>query len=59
MKKVPKNSYVGDLPASLDWSNVTGKAKNQGSCGSCYIFASTNMIEARLKILYNEDVLIS
>jgi Asp-tRNA(Asn)/Glu-tRNA(Gln) amidotransferase C subunit len=23
-----KNVFVGDLPKSLDWSNVTGEAKN-------------------------------
>ena len=27
-KKPLRSSYVGDLPESIDWSNVTGKAKN-------------------------------
>ena len=28
----------------------------KGNCGSCYAFATIRMIEARLKILYNEEV---
>lgn len=44
------------LPVSWDWRNVSGKSfvapvRQQGACGSCYIFAEIAVMEARLKIL--------
>uniref|UniRef100_A0A8C6FKF4 Dipeptidyl peptidase 1 n=1 Tax=Moschus moschiferus TaxID=68415 RepID=A0A8C6FKF4_MOSMO len=46
------------LPKSWDWRNVHGinfvtPVRNQGSCGSCYSFASMGMMEARIRILTN------
>ena len=46
------------LPDSFDWRNVNGVSyvspiRNQGSCGSCYAFASMAMSEARLRIYSN------
>ena len=43
------------LPAAFDWRNVSGETftspvRNQGSCGSCYAFASMAMNEARLRV---------
>ncbi|CAF0785362.1 unnamed protein product [Brachionus calyciflorus] len=43
------------LPDEFDWRNVSGvnyisPIRNQGSCGSCYAFASMAMNEARLRI---------
>lgn len=40
-----------DLPASKDWRNYNGGSaitpvKNQGECGSCWAFASTETIES-------------
>lgn len=46
------------LPASRAWKNVHGpnfvtSVQNQPLCGSCYVFASRGMLEARNHILTN------
>ena len=46
------------LPEEFDWRNVDGKnfvspIRNQGSCGSCYAFATMAMFEARVRVLSN------
>ena len=43
------------LPVEFDWRDVDGvnyvsPVRNQGSCGSCYAFASMAMIEARQRV---------
>ncbi|KAL1774587.1 dipeptidyl peptidase 1 [Sigmodon hispidus] len=49
-----------NLPESWDWRNVGGvnyvsPVRNQGSCGSCYSFASMGMLESRIRILTNNS----
>jgi C1A family cysteine protease len=48
------------LPKNWDWRNVGGvnyvpSPKKQGRCGSCYIFSSVSSLEARLRILTNNE----
>lgn len=50
---------VSDLPKEFDWESSLGGLKNQLRCGSCYAVATMQMLEARLKIKYNETVTLS
>jgi C1A family cysteine protease len=53
------------LPAALDWRNNGGdwitSVKDQGSCGSCWAFATTALLEAMVKISrrMSEDIDLS
>ena len=43
------------MPESWDWRNVSGvnyvsPVRDQGSCGSCYIYSSVGMLESRIRI---------
>lgn len=50
---------VSDLPREFSWKHVISQPRQQLSCGSCYLVATLMMIEARLRIKYNEDVKLS
>ena len=52
---------VRELPESFDWRDVDGvnympPLREQGSCGSCFVFGSIAMAESRFKILTGKDV---
>ena len=51
-------SVAKRLPRFFDWRNVGGvnyvsPVRNQGTCGSCYVFSSLAMHEARIRIATN------
>ena len=57
--KTMKNSFnlkLEELPASVDWrtKGVISAVKNQGACGSCWAFASTETIESMAVIASGE-----
>ena len=39
-----------NLPPYLNWKDKLSDTKNQGSCGSCWAFSSTNSIESLMRI---------
>jgi len=46
---------LDDLPTDFDWTmkdgkNYLGAPVNQGSCGSCYVISTVNMMSARKRI---------
>ncbi|KAL0477258.1 cathepsin C [Acrasis kona] len=55
MQKYQVKSSNENIPKEFDWRNVDGTSfvspvRSQGSCGSCYAFASTAMFEARMRV---------
>merc|ERR1711872_703736 len=59
--KSVKKINIKDLPDSVDWreKGAISKVKNQGQCGSCWAFATTEMIESYAQISSNEMVELS
>lgn len=54
----PAAVSAASLPSAYDWRNVNGNSfvtevKNQGSCGSCWSFASTAVLEAKSLMALN------
>jgi len=56
-----KSSSLSDYPENLDWRNMNGQdfvspVEDQGSCGSCYAFASGAVYESRVRIMSNNNL---
>ena len=52
------SEMIKDFPPNFDWRNKEGEdfvtpIRNQGSCGSCYSFASMGCLEAGVAIASN------
>jgi len=62
-EKIEKSKAVrhnASLPLNLDWRNMAGEnyvssVDDQGSCGSCYAFASMGLMESRVRIVTNNQ----
>lgn len=54
-----ETSDVTDLPKEFSWKDYLSPMREQGSCGSCYVFATLEMLEARMRIKYQKDVTLS
>lgn len=57
-------SMLLSVPRSWDWRNVSGvnyvpPVRHQGACGSCYVFATTAMLESRIRIQYKNKYKIT
>jgi cathepsin C len=50
---------IEQLPTNFDWKKHLKPTESQGGCGSCYAYAAMRMLEARIKIKYNDDVKLS
>ena len=55
----PLSSAAQTYPSALNWRNKDGQnwvspVKNQGSCGSCWAFATAAVIESRINIELNK-----
>lgn len=55
----PKDIDVSDLPKQFSWKDYLSEPREQKKCGSCYVFATMSMLEARIKIKYGKDVQLS
>ena len=51
-----KDAKYKDLPKNHSDMKYMFKARNQGSCGSCYVMATTSMLEARIRKQTNNKI---
>ena len=58
-KQTPYEHDLSDLPMEFSWGQYLGQVREQGDCGSCYIIATIQMLEARLRIKYNQSIALS
>jgi C1A family cysteine protease len=47
---LPCSKFFVPMTPMIDWSHISGPVVNQGTCGSCYVFAALNVLETTLRI---------
>lgn len=47
---IPNKAVPEQFDGRVTWKGLLGKVQNQGSCGSCWAFASTTMLAQRFNI---------
>ncbi|KAG2379199.1 hypothetical protein C9374_007338 [Naegleria lovaniensis] len=57
-KKVITEEDIKALPTEFSWTNVNGKdyvvpVRDQGQCGSCYAFSTSDMFGSRVRVATN------
>jgi cathepsin C len=60
--KAESEDIIEDLsqfPKAFDWKDKLKEAGSQGNCGSCYVYSTMRMLEARLKILFDHNIDLS
>jgi cathepsin C len=50
---------LSGFPKEFDWKDYLRPAGSQGSCGSCYVYSTVRMLEARLKIKFSHEAKLS
>jgi C1A family cysteine protease len=53
--KIEENKY----PENFDWKHLLKPTGSQGSCGSCYAWSTMKMLDARIQLLFKDNVTIS
>lgn len=54
-----KTRDLAGLPSAVDWSGFTSVVKEQGTCGGCWAFAATGLLEAHFAKRYGFVVSLS
>ena len=57
-KKIVTEADVMALPKEFSWTDVNGQnlvapVRNQGQCGSCYAFSTSDMFASRVRVMTN------
>ena len=57
LAKQRNKAIKSTIPVNFDWDDqgFVSPVKDQGSCGSCYAFASVGMLESRARVITNNQ----
>lgn len=55
----PSKLKIDTTTLNIDWTDKLPEVRNQGSCGSCWAFASVSAIEGNYNIKFNKNVTLS
>jgi cathepsin C len=58
-RNVETSEDLSEYPTNFNWKEKLKPAGSQGNCGSCYVYSTMRMLQARLNIHYDHDVTLS